>query len=238
MGHPTPQPVPGRPGLTLRPATDADIPFLAEIFLIATRGDNQSEEDIWSVMLEGLDTAPIDLAAAFLTHHSQRWGDPDQYILLELEGAPVAACALLELDPAEADPRPLRLEKLPAIATSLGWSEAQQTRFLESYNSLWPSHRLDWLRPQAPCIIEIVGVLPRARGQGLGRCLMEQAFAEVARRGHTTVGLMVLNGNEPAMRLYEAVGFQPAITYHPAYFDVEFPGVIKYLRPLDPPPGS
>ncbi|MGF1449862.1 MAG: GNAT family N-acetyltransferase [Opitutales bacterium] len=234
MGTAERKPVPDLPGVTVRPATQADIPFLAEILLIATRGDGQAEEDIWTAMLEGIDTAPIDLAKQFLVHRALRWGTPEEFILLEREGAPAAACSLLNLDPYEPDPRPVRLEKVPALARDLGWDEAATARFKAGYDSLWHGDRLDWLRPQAPCILELVGVLPDYRGQGLGRCLMEQAFVEAACRGYASIGLMVLIGNEPAMRLYAAVGFQPAITYHAAYFGMEFPGVIKYTRPLDP----
>lgn len=49
-----------------------------------------------------------------------------------------------------------------------------------------------------------IGVVPAARRQGLGRALME-AVLELA---PPTVTLEVLEQNEPAIRLYEALGFE------------------------------
>ncbi len=49
-------------------------------------------------------------------------------------------------------------------------------------------------------------VHPRARGQGLGRALLQQAFILFAERREGCVDLRVLEGNLGARRLYESVG--------------------------------
>ncbi|WP_351226245.1 GNAT family N-acetyltransferase [Streptomyces sp. NPDC002133] len=55
--------------------------------------------------------------------------------------------------------------------------------------------------------VRSLGVLPAARGRGLGALLLRQAFAVFARRGRTTVGLAVDTGNATgALRLYERSG--------------------------------
>ncbi|MGW2557740.1 GNAT family N-acetyltransferase [Streptomyces sp. NPDC001514] len=55
--------------------------------------------------------------------------------------------------------------------------------------------------------VRALGVLPSARGRGIGALLLRQAFAEFARRGRTTVGLAVDTGNTTgALRLYERSG--------------------------------
>jgi ribosomal protein S18 acetylase RimI-like enzyme len=50
-------------------------------------------------------------------------------------------------------------------------------------------------------------VLPEARGQGVGRALMDRAYEEVRAAGVTTVALDVLANNDLARRFYEREGF-------------------------------
>ncbi len=45
------------------------------------------------------------------------------------------------------------------------------------------------------------------RSQGLARCLMEALLEQGAEMGITAFTLEVRNGNEPAIRLYESLGF-------------------------------
>lgn len=52
-------------------------------------------------------------------------------------------------------------------------------------------------------------VRPRARGQGAGRALMQAAVAAArARAGVEVLTLTVTEGNEPALRLYQSLGFK------------------------------
>jgi len=54
-----------------------------------------------------------------------------------------------------------------------------------------------------------LGVLPQYRGRGLGRLLLRQALAEMARRGRTHAGLGVDTANDTgAPALYESLGFR------------------------------
>ncbi|MER3461067.1 MAG: hypothetical protein C4303_08240 [candidate division GAL15 bacterium] len=57
-------------------------------------------------------------------------------------------------------------------------------------------------------LVEAVAVLPEWRGRGVGRCMMTKALAEARRAGHRRVGLYVVEGNEPAVRLYTSLGFR------------------------------
>jgi ribosomal protein S18 acetylase RimI-like enzyme len=62
----------------------------------------------------------------------------------------------------------------------------------------------------APGVAHIaqVAVDPRARGRGLGRRLVVAAASAAARRGFTSLTLLVSAGNAPAVRIYEGLGFQ------------------------------
>ena len=50
-------------------------------------------------------------------------------------------------------------------------------------------------------------VLPELRGRGVGRLLMEAAYAEMRQAGATTVALEVVANNDVARRFYEREGF-------------------------------
>jgi putative acetyltransferase len=53
-----------------------------------------------------------------------------------------------------------------------------------------------------------IGVIPRARHQGIGRRLMEAAIARAWTKGMTRIELTVRTDNPNARALYEALGFQ------------------------------
>ena len=57
------------------------------------------------------------------------------------------------------------------------------------------------------CWLEDLYVADAARGSGLGRALVEAAFARARERGCARVELDVNEANEPAIALYEALGF-------------------------------
>ena len=52
-----------------------------------------------------------------------------------------------------------------------------------------------------------MGLLPRWRGQGIGRRLIETAIAAAWRQDFKRIELTVNDGNERALRLYRSVGF-------------------------------
>jgi len=68
--------------------------------------------------------------------------------------------------------------------------------------------------------IQNVGVIPAYRGKGLGRALLLKALAGFRSCGLLRVTLEVTEENEPAMRLYESIGFRAIST---SYREVEFP---------------
>lgn len=77
-------------------------------------------------------------------------------------------------------------------------------------------HLLGAGRPEPhTALVEGVAVLPEWRGRGVGRRMMAEALAQAHQAGRQRVGLYVLEGNEPALRLYRSVGFH-----------------VEYARPL------
>ncbi|WP_315119680.1 GNAT family N-acetyltransferase [uncultured Clostridium sp.] len=53
-----------------------------------------------------------------------------------------------------------------------------------------------------------IGLLERARGQGMGKRLLETAIATLVKKGATEVTLTVISGNEPAYEMYKKRGFR------------------------------
>jgi ribosomal protein S18 acetylase RimI-like enzyme len=62
--------------------------------------------------------------------------------------------------------------------------------------------------------IQNVGVIPAERGQGLGRALVCQALRGFRETGVSRVYLEVTAENDPAVRLYRALGFSKARTLY------------------------
>ena len=60
--------------------------------------------------------------------------------------------------------------------------------------------------------INNVAVLPQFRGQGIGTLLMQHVLAEAHRLGARRATLEVRASNQPALRLYERLGFHVAAT--------------------------
>ena len=57
--------------------------------------------------------------------------------------------------------------------------------------------------------LETLSVEEGARGQGVGRALMDAAYAVMRELGLTEVMLYVIDGNEGAIRFYERLGMRP-----------------------------
>ena len=56
--------------------------------------------------------------------------------------------------------------------------------------------------------VATIAVAPRSQRRGLGRELLDALVAEARRRGVTTLFLEVLEGNDAALALYAASGFE------------------------------
>ncbi len=62
-------------------------------------------------------------------------------------------------------------------------------------------------RDRGPRRLATMGVVPEARGRGVGRALLEHLLDEACQRGDACVELEVIGTNEPAVALYRGLGF-------------------------------
>ena len=56
-------------------------------------------------------------------------------------------------------------------------------------------------------VIHLLATLPTMRGMGLGKKLVDFACIQAKREGAQVIRLDVVDGNYPALRLYESCGF-------------------------------
>ncbi|TAD87693.1 MAG: GNAT family N-acetyltransferase [Alphaproteobacteria bacterium] len=217
------------PPITRWGAPHADIPFLAEIEEIASKPP--FEYSMWDALVAPFGVTPRAFLEAMLAANAANWGAVEDFLVLEVEGRPVAACAVFDAPLEPCDRRPVKLERLPEVGRLLGWDTETTNGFRDHYNTLWGAPDPIFLQPQAPVLIESVGVLDGFRGRGLGERLMLEAKATAKERGYDTIGIMVIHGNDRAQQLYER-HFERWASFYPAVFDHKFPGLTKYRAKL------
>jgi ribosomal-protein-alanine N-acetyltransferase len=77
--------------------------------------------------------------------------------------------------------------------------------------------------------VQTIAVAPRSQGRGLGRELLDALVAEARQRGCAQVFLEVLDGNAPALALYERAGFE-RMGRRASYYGPGLDAVILRLR--------
>jgi GNAT superfamily N-acetyltransferase len=211
--------------LTVRSATIADIPLIAQIAYEATLPP--TNHCFWEDLLVDTQTSTMAFIEAKFRANASNWGSATDFLILQEDGEAVAAAAGYE--PSATDYRPLRLDAMAAVAEMLNWSQAILQGFLDRYEALWQFEPTqDFLRPQAPWIIEYVAVLPAARGRGLGKALIQLMLDWGRSRQYSHAGIMLINGNDAARRTYESAGFKPYQAFYADYFEGEFVGFTKF----------
>ena len=221
--------------LTTRTATGLDIPFLARIIYEASLPPHN--HSFWDEILQESEVSALDFLEAVLKVRASNWGNVEDFLVVERAGDPVAAAAGYE--PSLEDYRPLELSRMDELAQALGWSPQEMTAFQQCYSQLFSDNpRPIFFNPQAPWIIESVAVLPEARGQGVGKTLLQSLLKLGREQGRSHVGITVINGNDRARNAYESIGFKPYQTFHGDYFreqfGVDFSGVTKLGQSLSP----
>lgn len=214
-----------------RAAKPNDIPFLARMNLEATLPP--LGVSFWDSLLEGTRTETRDFLEAMFQNDASNWGNVEDFIVLELEGEPVATCAVFVPGDAPGNEAPFNLDRLDRVASSLSWSPETAEAFRKTFESTWGGEDESLLKPQADLIIETFAVAPEHRGKGLGTALLQAAFDRGRALGAGSIGIMVIHGNDTARALYEK-HFEPFTTFHAAYFNHTIQGVNKYRALLDP----
>ena len=223
--------------IEIRQGALSDAPFLA--YMDREASIPPFAASFWDELLKPTGTDTLAFLELMFRRHASNWGNAEDFLILELNGRPAACCSVFR--PTDhgalgALEGPLRLDALGSIAAELGWSDRTSAAFKGAYRKDWQGDP-GFMKPQAEVIVETVAVVPEFRGRGLGHALMKAAFAKGRELGADSIGIMVVNGNDAAERLYEKY-FEPYVTYHSAYFDNQFPGLTKFRATLRPTKGK
>ncbi len=102
-----------------------------------------------------------------------------------------------------------------SAATPLWWVDWHPPRLVErgklSWHQpmacLWVGNAVDQLSGDRHAHVFLLYVAPEHRRQGIGKVLMQQAEAWARDRGDRQIGLQVFQTNQPALALYQGLGF-------------------------------
>lgn len=74
---------------------------------------------------------------------------------------------------------------------------------------LWMGLAIDQVSGVRHPNIFLIYVAPTYRRQGIGRALLQHAQTWAKAQGYTQIGLQVFTNNQPAIELYQQLGYQP-----------------------------
>jgi translation initiation factor 4G len=183
----------------LRPAREADVPFLAEVLCMAGRG--HLPRGPWDLALPD-DVERARLLDALAGGPNASWCHRSAFRVAEVDG--VAGSALVAFEPsAQVDASLAR--PLGAALESIGWSPERigtLAPIFGAYLTCFPE------MPDGTWIIENVGTRPALRRRGLVARLLDDALERGRAGGLATAQIACLIGNEAAQRAYERAGFR------------------------------
>jgi ribosomal protein S18 acetylase RimI-like enzyme len=116
-----------------------------------------------------------------------------------------------ELYPQQADYSHLEatVDRYLSIDTPLWFvTITQPDRSTVKVACLWLGMAIDQITGVRHPNIFLVYVVPAHRRQGIGRALMEHAATWAKAEGYTQIGLQVFTTNQPALDLYNKLGYQ------------------------------
>lgn len=189
------------------------------------------ERSFWCDVADAAGVNAVDLVASAIVRGAFAWGATQDFFVLLVDGEPVASCAAYAAHPGSA--APLKRDRLLDLLAHIGTSVDALMPACEVYDALWAdADKSPFAKAPATWIIENVGVAHARRGEGLLRTLIAAAMARGIERGHDTVGLGLVVGNDHAQRAYEHLGFSVSKVFGPDAFVDNFPGLIKMTRTL------
>lgn len=115
------------------------------------------------------------------------------------------------------------VERYLSGETPLWWAETEAKLGSQPVACLWLGLAIDQVSGQQYPHIFLLYVKPEHRRLGLGSALMQQAEAWGRAKGAEQIGLQVFQQNQPALKLYQKLGFQS-----------EWIGMVKSLKAESP----
>lgn len=92
--------------------------------------------------------------------------------------------------------------------TPLWWVDSVNSPGVAPVACLWLGNAIDQIKGDRYSHIFLLYVMPDYRRQGIGTALMRHAENWARARGDRQIGLQVFESNQPALNLYDQLGYQ------------------------------
>lgn len=92
--------------------------------------------------------------------------------------------------------------------TPLWWVDSVKSPGVAPVACLWLGNAIDQIKGDRYSHIFLLYVMPDYRRQGIGTALMRHAENWARARGDRQIGLQVFESNQPALNLYDQLGYQ------------------------------
>lgn len=212
--------------MSVRPATDDDIRFLAQVMQDSTVP--VVGHGLFDKALDDVEIAPLAFNEALIRSGANHWGQLGSFVVIEEQGEPVGACAAYRSD--DPDRRPLTPDGLKRVTEHLGWTQDQSRAFWRRYVSLFGLFGdLPQLFQPAPYVLEFTGIVPSQRGRGHLPALLAAHVERARAQGYRQIGVSATIGNEAARRGYTKFGFRLHERIGPEAYGNAFPGMDRLL---------
>ena len=209
----------------IRPATEADAPFIAWVQQEAAR--SHLPYGFWDLAFIGPDEWRLPLIERIVRAEARSFCHWSRFLVAEVDGEPAAG--LSGYDTPAVTAGELLFAAMEEAFTAVGWSELQagalQERIVPFLTCIPEAADDDW-------VVEWVATRPAHRGKGLVKALLQEILARGAARGHARSQIAVLIGNTAAQRAYESAGFRVVDEKTSPSFEATFgcPGIRRMLR--------
>ena len=92
--------------------------------------------------------------------------------------------------------------------TPLWWVQSSGEQSAVKVGCLWLGNAVDQVRGDRHAHVFLLYILPEHRRLGLGSALMRHAEEWAKARGDRQIGLQVFQSNQPALNLYQHLGYE------------------------------
>jgi ribosomal protein S18 acetylase RimI-like enzyme len=210
---------------TIRPATPADVPFIAWVQQEASR--SHLPFGFWDVAIPGPDEYRLRILERICRAESRSFCHWSNFLVAERAGEPAAGLSAYDQAPVATGER--FMQALLEALTAEGWGPE---RLVALQQRLVPFLTCAPEQPDETWIVEWVATRPAHRGKGLVRELLRAIVDAGRRRGHGRFQIGVLIGNTPAQRAYEGAGFAVVDEKRDPAFEATFggPGIRRLQR--------
>jgi GNAT superfamily N-acetyltransferase len=212
--------------IQIRPATEADAPFLAWAMQEADRGHTGIGS--WDIMIPGPDEERLAILEAVAREGEGTICHWSTFLIGEIGGVPSGTVAAFV-------PGQIPEGSFPAVMREItgrrGWSEQ---RLMDGMRGAYSKDFFTVPLPADTWRVEWVATKPEVRGRGLNRRLLEALLEWGRERGHKTSHVGTYIGNEPAIAAYKAAGFEIYAEARHADYERIFrsPGLVFFRRNL------